>query len=61
MALAELPCAKPIWGLLFERFDSLGRSRERYRRAAESSASGKLNDGTEISEFEGLNDYLSKN
>jgi hypothetical protein len=48
-------------GFALEHFDSIGRWRETYRDGQQIDASGKLNDGTEISEFEGLNSYLSKN
>jgi hypothetical protein len=47
-------------GFALEHFDSIGRWRDTYRDGQQIDASGKLNDGTEISEFEGLNEYLLK-
>ncbi len=48
-------------GFALEHFDSIGRWRDTYRDGQQIDASGKLNDGTEITEFKGLNDYLQKN
>jgi hypothetical protein len=48
-------------GFALEHFDSIGRWRDTYRDGQQIDASGKLNDGTEITEFEGLNAYLLKN
>lgn len=48
-------------GFALEHFDSIGRWRDTYRDGQKIDASGKLNDGTEITEFEGLNEYLRAN
>ena len=45
-------------GFALEHFDSIGRWRETYRDGQRIDASGKLSDGTEISEFDGLIQYL---
>ncbi|HEV8544226.1 MAG TPA: DUF1592 domain-containing protein, partial [Verrucomicrobiae bacterium] len=45
-------------GFALEHFDSIGRWRDTYRDGQIIDASGKLSDGTEISEFEGLIEYL---
>jgi hypothetical protein len=48
-------------GFALEHFDSIGRWRDTYRDGQKIDASGRLNDGTEIAEFEGLNQYLRAN
>jgi hypothetical protein len=48
-------------GFALEHFDSIGRWRETYRDGQRIDASGRLNDGTEIGEFEGLDAYLRAN
>src|SRR5262249_54275481 len=48
-------------GFALEHFDSIGRWRETYRDGQVIDASGKLNDGSEITEFEGVNAYLLAN
>jgi len=46
------------FGFALEHFDSIGRWRETYRDGQAIDASGTLNDGTVISELEGLMEYL---
>lgn len=48
-------------GFSLEHFDSIGRWRDTYRDGQKIDANGRLNDGTEIAEFEGLNEYLLRN
>lgn len=48
-------------GFALEHFDSIGRWRDTYRDGQKIDASGKLNDGTEITGFAGLNEYLRAN
>jgi hypothetical protein len=48
------------FGFALEHFDSIGRWRDTYRDGQKIDASGTLNDGTEISQFEGLIEYLRK-
>jgi len=45
-------------GFALEHFDSIGRWRETYRDGQAIDAAGTLNDGTVISELEGLMNYL---
>jgi hypothetical protein len=45
-------------GFALEHFDSLGRWRDTYRDGKAIDASGTLNDGTQITELEGLTEYL---
>jgi hypothetical protein len=47
-------------GFALEHFDSIGRWRETYRDGQVIDATGTLNDGTVISELEGLMEYLRK-
>jgi hypothetical protein len=47
-------------GFALEHFDSIGRWRETYRDGQAIDATGTLNDGTVISELEGLMEYLHK-
>jgi hypothetical protein len=47
-------------GFALEHFDSIGRWRETYRDGQAIDATGTLNDGTVISELEGLIEYLRK-
>jgi hypothetical protein len=47
-------------GFALEHFDSIGRWRETYRDGQAIDASGTLNDGTVISELDGLIEYLRK-
>ena len=48
------------FGFALEHFDSIGRWRKTYRDGQKIDADGRLNDGTEIVEFEGLIEYLRK-
>jgi hypothetical protein len=47
-------------GFALEHFDSIGRWRETYRDGQAIDATGTLNDGTVISELDGLMRYLRK-
>jgi hypothetical protein len=48
-------------GFALEHFDSIGRWRDTYSDGQAIETTGVLNNGTEISELEGLLDYLKKN
>lgn len=48
-------------GFALEHFDSIGRWRDTYRDGQTIETTGIMNDGTEISELEGLLHYLQRN